>query len=138
MDAIADYLDDYQDQWWDQDIEYEYYVGDVGMNIIDEEDYYGCDMSGDQRVIMMFFVGHSDCFPAIWIGNDDMSRLDEMPIYILDLSSDEHEFEPVGNFKQHMMVALNSMPDGEIKQQAIKGLDAFSDNMIDKGNYMKK
>lgn len=55
---------------------------DHNLDLIDEADFYGVNFTNNQQVYMLFFIGSSDYFPGIWIGNDDIEHLDSMPIYL--------------------------------------------------------
>jgi hypothetical protein len=117
---------------------------DISMDIIDERDYCGVDFSGTNKVCMLFFTGSCDDFPAIWIGNDDIERLDEMPIYLLDLSCDEYTFKLIGNFKYYIEILLNSFVSAydqrdiymDTAELMISEIKNFSDNIIDKHDYI--
>lgn len=120
---------------------------DIVLEIVDENDYYGVDFRGDQKVYELFFPGSSNYFPAIWIGNDDdIEKLDELPIYVLDLSSDENEFECIGNFRKYIEILLNDFleqykkNDAYVKMAKImkEQLKQFSSKTIDKGKYKLK
>lgn len=46
-------------------------IGDVVLEFIDEEDYYGCNFAKEQKVMQLFFTGSSDFFPCFWTKNGD-------------------------------------------------------------------
>lgn len=75
------------------------FLGDVCMpaeGMLDEADYYGWDFSQPtRRMGWVFFDGHQDPVVA-WIGEDDLDRIEEMPIYqfLLDLD-DPGPVEPL-------------------------------------------
>lgn len=116
---------------------------DIYLDIIDEDDFYGVNFTGKQKVYILFFTGSSDYFPAIWIGENDENKLDEMPIYILDLSSDNDTFECKGNFRNYIETILNDfiitykkddeyMKDAKFLQEEVK---KFSNHTFNKNNY---
>lgn len=118
--------------------------GDLEMELIDDPDYYGCNFTGDKKVYMLFFRGSSDYFPAIWIGNDDINKIDQMPIYILDLSCGEQQFEQMGNLKSYINDMLDEFlleynENDEYMKEAIelkKRIENLSNNLINKGDYI--
>jgi len=121
---------------------------DISMDFYGEQEE--CDMldfTKEQRLIEMFFSGNSSYFPGIWIGNDDMERLDEMPIYIIDLDDlQTNESEIVGNFRNYIEQLLNGFLniytiDDEYYKTAhllLEQVKEFSSNTIDKGVYKLK
>jgi len=123
---------------------------DLSLDMIDrgEEDYYGADLSGTQKLCQLFFLGSSDYFPGLWVGEDDLDRMDEMPVYIFDLSGERENqpIEPEGNLKHYLDALLDEFLSGytetdEYKRQALftkANIQLLSDNMIDKGNYVLK
>ena len=116
---------------------------DITLDVIDEEDFYGLNFTEKQKVYSLFFTGSNDYFPAMWIGEDDEEKLDEMPIYILDLSSDKDTFEYKGNFRKYIETILNDFikmykKDDEYLKDAKflkEELKKFSNNTYNKGNY---
>lgn len=77
-------------------------IMDLGGFINDDpEDYYGCNLTGKFRMYMLFFTGQSNYFPGILVGEQNEDNLDQYPIYIIDIASD-NEFELIGNFKTYM------------------------------------
>lgn len=116
---------------------------DLSIDYIDEADYYGCDFRETQKTIMLFFTGSSDYFPGIWIGNDSLELIDQMPIYIFDLSCNTHTFESNCNFKQYITKLLeyyinintSTRQNLDDAMTLLNNLNIFSDNMIDKGTY---
>jgi hypothetical protein len=115
--------------------------------IINDCNYYGTDCSDSQQLIMLLFCGSSDYFPALWIGNDDISNIETMPIYRLDFScSEQDEFESDGNVKQYITQILNQILDcdtinGKNKQDAhelLEKIKSLSDIVVNKGNYRFK
>ncbi len=117
---------------------------DVALELINDADYYGVNCTGDQQLYMLFFTGSSDYFPGVWIGNDDIDNIDQMPVYILDFSnSDCNDSESCGNIKQYVTQILDEILACEETSQTDKNyatelktkLKKFSDNVIDKGNY---
>ncbi len=158
MDKILEYLEDYQDLWWQiccWDLELP--VGDVVGDIMDESNHFGVDFSGEQSIIYLFHTGSSEYFPGIWIGCKNCSKkIDEMPIYVIDVTSEEKTIKSVGNFKTYMKSVLNDalvslyIQNEEIEfieyfsdihsirlecDAALLDLEKFSDKFIDKGDY---
>lgn len=67
-------------------------IMDNSLEVIDDipEDYYGHNLTGKHKMIMLFYTGQSNHFPGILIGEHDYENcLDQLPIYIMDLSSDD-------------------------------------------------
>ena len=129
---IENYLEKYEELWYTNE-------GDIALNIIDDnpEDYYGWKLTGKYRMMMLFFHGQSNCFPGIWIGNDDHDDdLEKCPIYFCDIPDDT---EPIceGNFKLYMKNCLNRLKEDNESNisidNAIKDLDTFSDEILDYG-----
>ena len=92
-------------------------------------------------------TGCSDYFPAIWIGKDNEEQIDQMPVYIIDLSNNDATYEkPIGNFRNYIEKILNDFiavynKQDEYMEDAIlykKQIKMFSTNVIDKGNYYLK
>jgi hypothetical protein len=120
---------------------------DAGLYYQNSIDNYGVDFSGDQKVYEIFFTGTSDYFPAIWSGTDDEEIIDQMPVYIFDLSNSDRSVEkPIGNFRNYIEHILNNFLDvykiqDEYMKDAImykKQIQVFSTNVINKGNYYLK
>ena len=122
---------------------------DISLEYRDEEDDYGVNFSKKQRVFELFFTGSSDYFPAIWIGDENEELLDQLPIYIFDLScsTDPDEiihFKPEGNFRTYIEIILNFFienydKDDEYMKTALwmkEEIKKFSTNCIVKGNYI--
>lgn len=120
---------------------------DVSLDLINELDFYGVDFTGEQQVHSLFFTGSSDYFPAIWLGESNINEIDQMPVYILDLSSSQDgTFESCGNIKQYVTQILDeillckksSKKDKNDAKKLKILLEKFSDNVIDKGDYQLK
>lgn len=132
---MEDFLDEHQDLWHyisDNDLSH-YPCYDMDMEPIDEEDYYGYNFSGKNRVIRIFYMGASNYFPAIKCGENDHD-MDKYPVYIYDLQSDNPE-EPTGlNFKQYIKSILNDALKRKknIKKikNALQDVEQFSDDLI--------
>jgi hypothetical protein len=103
---------------------------DASMDLINEKDYYGIDFTKNP-VYMLFFTGSSNYFPGILpIEN---IPLDQCPIYIFDIASDNQpSFE--GNFKKYISTLLKFYikKTGDKKsKKLLKSLNKkFSDNVI--------
>lgn len=134
---IHDFLGNYEDIWNDLD------MGDVSCDVVDETDYYGCDMSKKQRMIMLFFNGQSDCFFGMHIGNVNektCENLDEYPIYYVDLSSDD---APIleGNFRQFIEKTVGDNLNDDLSDdvnEMLEGLKVFSNDLIKHKPYQLK
>ena len=124
-------------------------MADVDFEIVSDEDEYGCNFKGTQRILQLFFEGSDDTKPCIWIGNRDYSEnLDKYPIYVLELSGDERSFESVGNFKAFMLMFANYYLENNIQNDDITTTlvkkfkkqtnKLFSDNTLDFGAYKLK
>lgn len=127
---------------------------DTVFDVIDEYDYYGCDFFGKNKVVQLFFTGNSQYFPAIWIGDQDLNKienLDEYPVYIFDLQNyDTNPIQPVGNFKKYITEIiddfLNNYTTKNLKKMEhittakiiLEKCDVLSNNMIDLGDYILK
>ena len=105
---IEDYLEDYTDLW-------NVFEGDISVEIIDDitsnktGGYYGWNLTGKYRMIMLFYTGQSNYFPGIWIGQQNHDNdLEKCPIYICDIASDD-EPKYMGNFKSYMKLDLDRL-----------------------------
>jgi len=148
MNKIEKYLYKYEDLWYKiSDNDTEYPIMDIALNEIDENDYYACDFSRNNKVMMLFFAGSSNFFLGIWIGESNYkNQLDQHPIYLFDLSSDTNNFECIGNFRTCMEIILTEQLNKknidkemlkEIKS-AYKDLDVFSRNILCNNDYLLK
>jgi hypothetical protein len=107
---ISDYVEKYDSLWLAlRRYDLKFPCMDIDLTNINENDYYGCDFRGDQDVFRLFFLGSSDYFPCIH--NLKGEKLEESPVYILDLSSGEHGFETTGNFKTYFKTLLQDFID---------------------------
>ena len=149
MQKVQDYLENYQDLWWEISQKGAYLpCMDVTMDMVDEDDYYGCDFTGKRQVMELFFTGSSDYFPGFFIGKDNYEdNLDQYPIYVFDLSTNEEEarLELIGNFKTYMTKLIEGYLENhkrgkfvKMAQTALMELDQFSDKMIHKEEYVLK
>jgi hypothetical protein len=157
MEKIQEFLEDYQDLWWEiADCDPEYPVMDVCLEKIDDEDYYGVDFTGDKSVYQIFFSGSSNYFAAVWPSNDNnhnddnldnLDNLDKYPIYIFDMEdTSSPELKCVGNFKKFInlviddFLELNIMDDktNALVNELLDDLDEFSDELINNDNYVVK
>jgi hypothetical protein len=147
MEKMRTFLDEYEYIW--QELDDHEHNGipcmDFTVDIIDGANYYGGDFSGKQKVCRLFFTGQDNYFAAIWIGNDDIEKLDEYPIYVFDMGDPNTQIiKSEGNFKKCIEKLIDEF--GRIhtknKKKLIKQikeqLNNFSDNMIDKGDYCIK
>lgn len=104
-ERILQYLEKYEDLW-------QVHEGDIDMTIIDDkpDDWYGWNLTGKYRMIMLFFKT-SNYFPGIWIGeNEHNDDLEKCPIYLCDIASDEEPIY-VGNFKAYMLDAIKRLKE---------------------------
>ena len=68
---ITDFLGEYQDLWYTLgDSDCPITVHDASYDMIDEADYYGCNFTGRKKMLLIFYLGSSDHFIAIWAGNN--------------------------------------------------------------------
>lgn len=82
---------------------------DAECNLIDDIDYCGYDMSGDNSLYQLFYSGDCTYFPAIPLHGENINNitnLDEWPIYVYDLESSD-EPTPCGNFRSYIKDILN-------------------------------
>lgn len=138
MKQIEDYLEKYQDLWWNLE-EPPLPIFDISMSIIQDEDY-GCDFKGDQRVMMFSFTGDSCYFPAFWIGDSKNyeENLDEFPIFVFDIENDDEPVTYAGNFKNYISTILEAYPHNEAALEALKDLRCFSESVLYNGMYNLK
>eukprot|EP00668_Euglena_longa_P003640 GGOE01004260.1.p1 GENE.GGOE01004260.1~~GGOE01004260.1.p1 ORF type:complete len:244 (+),score=97.95 GGOE01004260.1:40-732(+) len=121
----------------------QYPLGNIVLKPVAEEDSEPCDFSGDLRVVQLSDSNIPDLFPAIWVGKDEWEeKLDEYPIYLLDLQEAAEPFEPLGNFKKYLTLVLefflNTNPEEAFATAAkakLEALSGFSDVMVEKGLY---
>ena len=146
MDAITDYLENYQELWYsiddDKNMPRTWPMYDVIMEKCDEDDYYGCDFSGNQKVYQFTFTGQSNYFPGI-CNVDDVDEMDKYPVYVFDLASN-NPCVYIGNFKQYMTLILenyiNCNPSKKLMktaQSALNDLSDFSDEVRSKKYKLK-
>lgn len=113
---------------------------------IDEEDFYCTDFRDGQQMYMLFYLGASNYFPGIWIGNEtDEARIEEMPIYTMDLASGDSSPNPAThrNLRHMLQEVVNwcvrhrppavDMAEVERLQRAVLTL---SERHVDKGDYV--
>lgn len=143
-------INDPEDVWSEGDLFQKVGFSDglfVGENYIDEEEYYGYDFRGKQRVMVLGNTGASDFFVGIWVGEyPDMTRLDEYPVYWFDLSCDEMVCKTEGNFREFVEKLLDEFreeyEDIEIYRREAdekrKLLCQFSTNLIGGDDYELK
>lgn len=133
---MDDFLEDYQELWnyiSQNGLSYYPCSWDCYLEPVEEDDYCGYNFSGDNRVMMIFFTGASDYFPAIKCGTAN-SDLDKYPVYIYDLESDTPE-DPTGlNFKQYIKSILNDALKGGDRideiEEALDDVEQFSDELL--------
>lgn len=118
------------------------------MHIIDENDYYGCDFTNDRKMCMLFFVGASNYFPGIWVGDVDPYEvdIDTYPMYILDLQCADNTcaHKSCGNVKEYITLIIEPFiksPYAKKKYvlqalQLQKDISMLSDHIIEKGTYV--
>ena len=141
FEQINEYLEEYEDLW--QEIGSSDSVLpclDITMDIINENNYYGCDFSGKQQVYRLFHTGASNYFPGICNVNK-IESIDKRPIYIFDIASD-NRCEYVGNFKYYMTTLLKDYlsknPKKKYRKYALEALailDHFS-NIVHNKKYI--
>jgi hypothetical protein len=138
---IIQYLEKYEELWYEiteKELGCAEQCGDIAMNIIDETEYYGIDFSNNKRVIQLFFIGSSDCFPAIVFPlckpNKQKLNLEEYPIHFWDLSSNDLKTTVSKNFKEYMTNMLTSYllisPTNKEAKRALAELSKFSNVCI--------
>lgn len=138
MEQIENYLNEYEELWHEiSKYDSLYPCGDVAMNIINEKDYYGFNFSKHRKVYEIFFAGSNNFFPAICnVINEKI--IDQYPIYIFDLASDNNS-SYVGNFKYFITELLKdhiskskSKKYIKIAKEALCDANVFSNNVITK------
>ena len=118
---------------------------DISLSVVKKDEFGGYDFSGKQQVYEIFFEGSGTFFAGIWIGDGDINRLDEYPVYFFDIENDE-EGDSIGNFRDYINMLLNLffekydkddeyMATAKWMQEEVK---KFSTNTIDKGRYSHK
>lgn len=121
------------------------------VTLINNKNDCGVNFSGDRTVCKLFSTDDTEYddtyYPAIWIGNGNLERIDEYPIYILDYDDFEEgtELKYVGNFRSYIEKILTDFLDQYNKgtedeyiktaEIMLKELSSFSEVVIDKGNY---
>jgi hypothetical protein len=144
---ITDYLYKYSSLWFHLSFHNLSYA-DITLDELDDMDYYGVNFSGNKKVFQLFFSGSDDFFSCFWIGNDTSykSILDQIPIYQLDLSSDQHTFKTEGNFRSFMTEILDNFLNKNSKEDkyyfmalsALIELKQFSSETIHQRDYILK
>lgn len=152
MQCINALLRKHQEMFhWAQNLENGPLCGDVmdienDHRLVDEEDFYGCDFSGDRQVAMLFHPGCSNYFPGVWLDGPDSTCADTAPVYIFDIPGDDGSpNESVGNVRQYVddiidaVLAVQTCPANirasalELRQEMAQHL---SNDVQDKGPYM--
>lgn len=135
-ELISAYLEDHETLWQIID-EYEPCLPlmDLSMELINEDNYYGYDFTGEKQVYQLFFTGSSNYFPGIYCTGTN--KLDECPIFIFDLPVPNIEY--IGNFKLYMTTVLKDFLKKKVKnkhnkyqseaEEALNELDIFSDKV---------
>lgn len=142
---ILNFLDDRQKLWWKMS---KYcFCNDVAFDIIKENDHYGCDFSGDNKVYTLFFSGDSTFFPCIWIGRENYKKnLDQLPVYVIDIENCDDSIKCKGNFKTYMTEMIRDFIKQykkkdkyyDMAKNALIELKSFSDNLIHDDDYIIK
>lgn len=106
IDDISEYLSDYEDLWQiiDQN-DAPLPSMDVTCDLIEDNNYYGVDFSGENTVYQLFFTGQSNYGPIICFPKNIKANMDECPVYIFDATGDEI-MEKIGNFRHYMTTLL--------------------------------
>ncbi|BCS82800.1 putative ORFan [Cotonvirus japonicus] len=133
LDEIKDYLEAYEDLWQEiANCDCCLPCMDLGLDVIDEYDYYRCDFSGDKKVFRLFHTGQSNYFPAI-CGMTDVNRADSYPVYVIDITNFDDPCERIGNFRKYITILLKDFitnADSEEymreAKQALKDVRKFS------------
>ena len=101
---IEDFLGAYEDLW--QKIN-EYGPPlpcmDAVGEYVNDNDYYGYNITGEYDVFRLFFLGSSDYFPAI-CNIKNKRKADQYPVYMI--YADTGELEYVGNFRKYIRTIL--------------------------------
>ncbi len=144
FERIEEFLHECQELFWElRELEVAWNpLMDVSFRMIDEENYYGVNFTGDQRVCELFFTSQSNYFPGIWVGQGDLEDIDKYPIYVFDIAGEE-EPEPLGNIKQYITKILDEcLASNKCTKETVKAildlkkeLDWLSDEVIEKGEY---
>eukprot|EP00667_Euglena_gracilis_P018464 EG_transcript_19607 len=121
----------------------QYPLGDIVLKPVSEEDSDPVDFTGDLQVVQLSTSNVPDLFPAFWVGKAEWEeKLDEFPIYLLDLQEAAEPFHPLGNFKKYLTLVLeyflNTNPEDALATAAKAKLEAlkdFSDTTVEKGLY---
>jgi len=101
---IEDFLGEYQDLWWR--------INEYGPPLpcmdavgayVNDDDYYGYDITSEYDVFRLFFLGSSDYFPAI-CNIKNKRKADQYPVYMI--YADTGELEYVGNFRKYIRTIL--------------------------------
>jgi hypothetical protein len=147
IDDIAEYLENYDVLWLIiSQNDPKYPLMDISCHMIDDNNYYGVDFSGENAVYELFFTGQSNYGPVICFPKNKKVSLDECPIYIFDATGD-NIIEKIGNFKCYMSEIIKDFINKEnieieedddndtifyksMANEAFKKLDKFSDKMI--------
>ena len=76
---------------------------DIVYQLIDKPDYYGVNFT-QNPVIKLFFTEQSTYFPALFLIEN--VQFDQLPIYIIDLSSSNKTMNCVGNLREYITILL--------------------------------
>jgi hypothetical protein len=136
---IKDYIKEFEDLFEKLEMNYNLPLPFIYTycDVIDDEDYYGYNFSKDQKIYMLFYNGSSNFFAGIYKPkNSEQFEIDELPIYIFDLSNTNCPIKKIGNFKTYMKQIFDSIKD-KVLTKALSRLDDFSDKLI-KCEYLLK
>lgn len=136
LSKITTYLEKYEDLFLDfqeAEITFSYPFMPTFCELINDENYYGCDFRNNNKVYMLFYNGASNYFAGIVVPDDKKhKKFDEYPVYIFDLQSDK-PVVLVGNFKTYMkenFSAIKTKKSFPELKSAISDLDKFSNKLI--------
>jgi len=147
LDEMKEFLNMYQEFWWKlsdydgetQDEECPLLYGDIALEKMDKKESGLCDFSNENITYDIFFTGDSTHFPGIWIGNNDLEKLDEYPVYIFYMEEETDSMKVIGNFRTYIEKLLDwysgKYDAGDLKIVEIirAHLKNFSTNLIDRG-----
>lgn len=126
-------------------------VGDVAGELIRDADFFSWDFSGDRRVYMLFFMGSSDHFPAIWIGDyadreDSEALVEQMPIHYFMTDMDEPDLPNLPSHK-NLREYLQDLVDWSRTKPTLVGaeldwlqsfVNTLSETSVERGAFLPR
>ena len=114
MEQIKNFLEKYEEVWWDiSATDCPYPCTDIICEILNEEDYYGQDFS-ENNVFQLFYSGASNYFVGTPVGNGTKNS----PVHYYDAFDEQETY--FGTFHDYIIALLEYYKgDGEILNEVV-------------------